>query len=160
MPTARRSSASDAVVADPVAIVRTRADALYRAAIECCHQHDRAAKLFNASEPELEHKHADALCAMCDGSLAELSTAYEAATAHVHPPDTEAWWHKANALWHASREFARRHAGCDALSARLSSRHSSDQLAAMQMEYELEASALLALRHAAEAYRKTRPQLT
>jgi hypothetical protein len=29
----------------------------------------------------------------------------------------------------------------------------------MQMEYELEASALLALRHAAEAYRKTRPEL-
>jgi hypothetical protein len=30
----------------------------------------------------------------------------------------------------------------------------------MQMEYELEASSLLALRHAAEAYRKTRPELT
>jgi hypothetical protein len=29
----------------------------------------------------------------------------------------------------------------------------------MQMEYELEASSLLALRHAAEAYRKTRPEL-
>jgi hypothetical protein len=29
----------------------------------------------------------------------------------------------------------------------------------MQMEYELEASALLALRHAADAYRKARPDL-
>jgi len=146
---------------NPVAIVRARADALYRAAVECCRQHDRAAKLFNTSEPELEHKHADALCAMCDGSLVELSAAYESASAHVHPPaKEEGWWHKANALWHASREYARRHAGCDALSKRLSTKHSPDQLAAMQMEYELEASALLALRHAAEAYRKTRPELT
>ena len=75
MPTSRRSTASDAVAADPVAIVRTRADALYRAAVECCRQHDRSAKLFQSSDPELEHKHADALCAMCDGSLAELSAA-------------------------------------------------------------------------------------
>jgi hypothetical protein len=161
MPTTRRSNAPDAAPADPVAIMRARADALYRAAIECCRQHDRSAKLFNTSEPELEHKHADALCAMCDGSLIELSTAYESASAHVHPPaKEEGWWHKANALWHASREYARRHAGCDALSKRLSAKHSPDQLAAMQMEYELEASALLALRHAADAYRKTRPELT
>ena len=161
MPTSRRTAAPEAAPADPVAIVRARADALYRAAIECCRQHDRAAKLFGSSDPELEHKHADALCAMCDGSLAELSAAYESAGAHVHPSEEKdaAWWHKANALWHASREYARRHAGCDELSKRLSSKHSPDQLAAMQMEYELEASALLALRHAAEAYRKTRPEL-
>lgn len=159
MPTTRRPAARDAAPADPIAIVRARADALYRAAIECCRQHDRAAKLFGSSDPELEHKHADALCAMCDGSLAELSQAYESAAARVQLGKEVDWWHKANALWHASREYARRHAGCDALSKRLASKHSSEQLAAMQMEYELEASALLALRHAAEAYRKTRPEL-
>src|SRR4051794_14770311 len=160
MPTSRRSAAPDAIAADPVAVVRARADALYHAAVECCRQHDRSAKLFHSSEQEeLEHKHADALCAMCDGSLAELSAAYETATAHVHPPEAEGWWHKANALWHASREYQRRHAGCDALSKRVATQHSPDQLAAMQMEYELEASSLLALRHAAEAYRKTRPEL-
>lgn len=140
-------------------LVRARADALYRAAVECCRQHDRSARLHGSSDPELEHKHLDALCAMCDGSLAELAAAYAQAAAHVHPVDDEAWWHKANALWHSSREYERRHAGCDALSKRLSSRHSPEQLGTMQMEYELEASALLALRHAAEAYRKTRPQL-
>jgi len=159
MPTTRRPAAPDAAPSDPIAIVRARADALYRAAIECCRQHDRAAKLFGSSDPELEHKHADALCAMCDGSLAELSQAYESAAAHAQPGGDTDWWHKANALWHASREYARRHAGCDALSKRLSSRHSPEQLATMQMEYELEASALLALRHAADAYRKTRPEL-
>jgi hypothetical protein len=159
MPTTRRSAAPDAAPADPIAIVRARADALYRAAIECCRQHDRAAKLFGNSDPELEHKHADALCAMCDGSLAELSEAYESAAAHVQLGKDVDWWHKANALWHASREYARRHAGCDALSKRVASKHSPEQLAKMQMEYELEASALLALRHAADAYRKTRPEL-
>jgi hypothetical protein len=159
MPNTRRPAAPEAPPVDPVANVRARADALYRGAIECCRQHDRAAKLFGNSDPELEHKHADALCTMCDGSLAELSEAYETAAARVQLGKSDDWWHKANALWHASREFQRRHAGCDALSKRLSSKHSPEQLATMQMEYELEASSLLALRHAADAYRKTRPEL-
>ena len=144
---------------DPVSLVRARADALYRGALECCRQHGRSAQLFGNSDPELEHKHADALCAMCDGSLKELAASYQNAAANVHPSEDEVWWHKANALWHASREYARRHAGCDAMSKRLSSKHSPGQLAQMQMEYELDASALLALRHAAEAYGKTRPAL-
>jgi hypothetical protein len=145
---------------DPMTVVRARADALYRAAIECCRQHDRSAKLSGDEEPELEHKHMDEMCKMCDGSLAEISDAYTRAAAHVHPERDEAWWHKANALWHASREYARRHAGCDALAKRVSGKHSAENLASMQMEYELEASSLLALRHAADAYLKTRPGLT
>jgi hypothetical protein len=161
MPNPRAKTATaPAAPTDPLALVRTRADALYRAAVECCRQHDRAARLHQGSaEPELEHKHVDALCAMCDGSLSEMSAAYESAAASVHPDGDETWWHKANSMWHASREYARRHAGCDDLSHRLSAKHDPKQLSAMQLEYELEASALLALRHAAEAYRKTRPEL-
>ena len=145
---------------DPMSVVRARADALYRAAIECCRQHDRAAKHSGHEEPELEHRHMDELCRMCDGSLAEISDAYSKAAGPVHPERDEAWWHKANTLWHASREYARRHAGCDAIRTRESGGHSADKLGSMQMEYELEASALLALRHAADAYLKTRPGLT
>jgi hypothetical protein len=141
-----------------MSIVLARADALHRAAVECCRQHDRSAKLFGSSDPELEHKHADALCAMCDGSLAELATEYERAAAQVHPGKDEPWWHKANSLWHASREYARRRADGDSSAKRNSSKHSASELAAMQMEYELEASALLALRHAADAYQKARQQ--
>ncbi len=155
----QQSSPADAPT-DPMAAVRTRADALYRAALECCRQHDRAARLHSATEPELEHKHVDAMCKMCDGSLSEMSQAYSDAAADLHPAQEEAWWHKANSLWHASREYARRHAGCDAMSTRLSAKHSPDNLKAMQMEYELAASALLAMRHAADAYRKTRPGLS
>ena len=77
----------------------------------------------------------------------------------VHPDREEPWWHKANSLWHASREYAQHRAACDALSRTLSAKHSPDRLREMQFEYELAASALLALRHAAEAYRKTRPEL-
>ena len=139
--------------------VRARADALYRGAIECCRQHDRAAKLSGDEELELEHRHLDALCAMCDGSLAELSAEYTEAAAHVHPDRDEAWWHKANALWHASREYARRHAGAEASARGNTNSHSADHLGSMQMEYELAASALLALRHAADAYAKTREGL-
>jgi hypothetical protein len=160
MPTSRLDADADAP-ANPLMLARARADALYRAAVECCRQHDRSAKLSGHSDEELERKHADAMCAMCDGSLAELSVAYEKSAAQLHPTDDEAsWWHKANGLWHASREYERRHAGCEAVAKRIATKHSSDQLATMQMEYELEASALLALRHAAEAYRKTRPELT
>ena len=158
MPNATRQTSIPPL--DPMLAVRSRADALYHAAIECCRQHDRAAKLSGDEEPELEHKHIDALCAMCDGSLAELSEAYSQAAGHVHPGRDEAWWHKANALWHASREFARRHAGCNALGRRVSGKHSAENLGSMQMDYELEASSLLALRHAADAYLKTRPGLT
>jgi hypothetical protein len=159
MPNATRQSNS-APAKDPLLVVRARADALYRAAVECCRQHDRSAKLSETDEPELEHRHLDELCHMCDGSLAELSDAYVAAAGGVQIDQDEAWWHKANALWHASREYARRHAGCDEMAKRLSSKHNPDKLSSMQMEYELEASALLALRHAADAYLKTRPGLT
>lgn len=161
MPNARSTSPARAdAPKDPLTLVRTRADALYRAAIECCRQHDRAAKVHKEDgEPELEHKHVDALCAMCDGSLKEMSEAYQTAAANVHPDGEPTWWHKANGMWHASREYERRHAGCDAMSRKVSGKHSPDQLRAMQLEYELEASALLALRHAAEAYAKSRPEL-
>ncbi len=156
MPTKQKA----APITHSTADVQRRADALYRGAVECCRQHDRAARISNAEEPELEHKHLDALCAMCDGGVEELAAAYHEAAGQLHPDGDEAWWHKANALWHASREYARRHAGCEALAKRMSTKHNPDKLAEMQMEYELEASALLALRHAADAYLKTRPGLT
>ncbi|CAN5385311.1 hypothetical protein BH09GEM1_BH09GEM1_06250 [soil metagenome] len=158
MPNASRQSSAPPT--DPMLAVRARADALYRGAIECCRQHDRAAKISGDEEPELEHRHLDALCALCDGSLGELSAEYTDAAANVHPDRDEPWWHKANALWHASREFARRHAACDASVKGVASKRGGSRLVNMQMEYELEASALLALRHAADVYAKTRPGLT
>jgi hypothetical protein len=158
MPNTARKIA-DPPATDPIATVRSCADALYRSALECCRQHDRIARM-TPDDVDLERKHLEALCHTCDGSLTELADAYNAAAGDVKPVADEAWWHKANALWHASREYVRRHAGCDALARTLSAKHSAEKLAGMQMEYELEASSLLALRHAAEAYQKTRPGLS
>lgn len=146
-------------LADRLTLVRARADALYRAAVECCRQHDRAARLVDAGDPDLERRHLEALCNLCDGTLREIADAYEKATAHVHPVEETPWWHRANSLWHASREYVRRHAGCDRIGRRLTGPRDAQRLGAMQVEYELEASALLALRQAAEAYRHARPDL-
>ncbi len=158
MPNATRKTV-DAPTLDPVASVRASADAMYRSALECCRQHDRIAKLVS-DEPDVERKHLEAMCHMCDGSLTELADAYRTAAGEVGTAADEDWWHRAERpLRTPSREYKRRHAGCDALVKTLSARHSAQKLAGMQMEYELEASALLALRHAAEAYQKTRPGL-
>jgi hypothetical protein len=160
MPNASRQTTA-APTQDPMIAVRNRADALYRAAIECCRQHDRAAKLSDTEEPELEHTHLDALCKMCDRALVEIAEQYSSAAANAVPNQDEEWWHKANALWHASREYNRRHAGADKLGKSVSAKqHPATKLGSMQMEYELEASALLALRHAAASYLKTRPGLS
>ena len=94
----------------------------------------------------------------CDRMLARMAEAYEKEGARTHPDgDDEAWWHKANALWHASREFARRHLESDRAARRTSTKHAPAALAQLNMEYELEASAMLALRQSLDAYRKVRP---
>ena len=68
----------------------------------------------------------------------------------------EAFWHAANTMWHAARDYGRRHTECDAATAKLTS-HSSEKFGALNVEYELEASALLGLKNAMGAYRKLRP---
>ena len=61
-------------------------------------------------------------------------------------------------LWHASKEYIRRHASCEGMSKRVS-KQSRTRLAELTLSFDLEASALLALRMAADAYRTTRPEL-
>jgi hypothetical protein len=141
----------------PVEVVRDCADALFRAAIECCHQADRLSRLSAKSSIDLEQDAALQQCEACNDTLRRLTEAYEKASADVKPTGKdEQWWHRANALWLASREFIRRHRGCDASSRELKE-HGPDRLNELQTEYELEASAVLALRHAADAYRQDRP---
>ena len=141
----------------PVELVRDCADALFRAAVECCHQADRLSRLSGKSAIDLEQDEASMQCEACNDTLRKLTEAYEKASAEVKPTGAdEQWWHRANALWLASREFNRRHRGCLDASRELKE-HGPDRLNALQTEYELEASALLALKHAAEAYRQDRP---
>ncbi len=157
MPKSPAKAAVSEPAKSPVEVVRDCADALFRAAIECCHQADRLSRLSGKSSIDLEQDAASLQCEACNDTLRKLTDAYEKASASVKPTGKdEQWWHHANALWLASREFLRRHRGCDAASRELQ-KHGPDRLSELQTEYELEASAVLALRHAADAYRQDRP---
>jgi hypothetical protein len=158
MPKSRTKALRESVeTRSPVQLIRDAADAMFRAATEVCHQHDRASRVHAKSAVAEEVEAAQRACAHCDEVLGQLSTAYEQTAANIHPTgEDERWWRRANALWLASKEYLRRNGGCDAAS-REFKEHGPGRLDTLHMEYELEASALLALRHAAEAYKKDRP---
>ncbi|HVT40367.1 MAG TPA: hypothetical protein VHE78_15095 [Gemmatimonadaceae bacterium] len=132
------------------------ADAMLRSAVEACRHHERVASLQQKGCDEDELQHAAAVCELSHKQLAERTTAYEATAAAGRGATDDALWHAANVLWHASREYARRHRSCDTASSRMVN-HSTEKLGELTMEYELAASALLALRHAIAGYRKLRP---
>jgi len=143
----------------PVEMARVNADAIYRAAVDVWHHHERHGRLVGRPTLVAEHRVASEMCRLCDDALGGMVQAYEQCAARLHPEGDDAeWWHKANSLWHASREYLRRHDECDRLSSRVGTHNPAD-LAARVLEFDLEASAVLALRHAAEAYRRTRPDL-
>jgi hypothetical protein len=157
LPKSRNAAPTTRELKTPVQLARDAADAMARAAAECCRQHDRVSRVHGKSEQDAELEAAQQSCDHCDETLSALSSAYHEVAASVQPKgDDEQWWHKANALWLASREYLRRHSFTDRASRDLKS-HDQAQLEKLQTEFELEASALLGLRHAADAYLKDRP---
>jgi len=134
------------------------ADALVRAAVAACRQHQGVARLLAKGSADDELREVAELCDACLRHLAKRTTAYEAAAATGKGKTDDAVWHAANALWHSSRDYARRHHFCDTLHSK-SGKHSSDHFATLHTEYELEASALLALRNVIASYRKLRPEV-
>jgi hypothetical protein len=137
--------------------LRDKADALYRAASECHQQHTRHAKLVDDDAPDDEQREALEAAFISDDSLATAMTAYEGAKDHGPAHADDAWWHKANMLWHASRAFIRRHDNCEGLSKRVQN-GSPNRLARLTLSFDLEASSLLNLRMAADSYRSVRPE--
>lgn len=159
MPTRNRKSSERSEPAlPPAAVARDHADALFRASMECCRQHDRFARLLAKGHVDSEEDAAQDLCHACDSTLQRMAESYAAAAAALQRADRDGWWRQANALWIAAREYVRHHAGCDA-SARRVARHDADRLGALHLEFELEASALLALRQACDGYARVRPGL-
>ena len=143
-----------------VATFYQRADALCRSALECCRQHERLSKLVRDGAIGAEQRAAESLVSVAGDALVDMAAAYEAAATRVCAERDGACWQAANGLWMASREYARRQ--------RMSSRsarslgdgkHSTQRLAELAVDYDLEASALLQLRQAAESYRRLRPQV-
>ena len=146
----------------PLDVLRVRADRLARAARESCHQHRRCASYCERQDVDATELAAMLdLAALADRQLAEAAEAYAKAGARLHPEGDDAvWWHKANGLWHAAREHVRRHAIGDGLARRVASEHSVERLGELHIEFELEASALLSLRQAADEYCTARPTAT
>jgi hypothetical protein len=140
----------------PTQRVRASADQLYRAASECVRQRERYAKLVASSAADAELESTLRLASLCDELLDQAVQAYEDAVAKDGGAKSEAWWHPANSLWLASREYARRHKEVDESSRRLGA-HSPSKLTELTLQYDLEASALLALDHALASYRKCCP---
>jgi hypothetical protein len=154
--TKQRRTATPAAAVVPQPTICDKADVLFRSAAECCRQHHRYARLVEMETDESEQQAALKLVAASDEQLASAAAAYEASCMKVNGERRDEWWHKANNLWHACREYARRHSLSDRASGEFRA-HDRSKLTALEVEYELEASALLALQQAVEAYRKLRP---
>ncbi|MCC6318532.1 MAG: hypothetical protein IT361_12680 [Gemmatimonadaceae bacterium] len=136
------------IIAGPRAV----ADRLYRAAAECVRQRQRYGALVEAGTAEEEQRAALKVASLCDTLLQETIEAYEKAPINGASKEEE-WYRKAITLWQASRDYERRHTATDASTRRVGSA-SPAELKSLAMEYDLEASALLALQHALSAYRK------
>lgn len=141
----------------PTLRVRGQADVLYRAASECVRQRGRYATLVASSAGDSELESSWRLVSLCDDLLAEAVQSYEQVVAKDGGAANEPWWHPANSLWMASREYVRRHKEVDESSRRLGA-HSPAKLTELALQYDLEASALLALDHALASYRKCCPE--
>lgn len=153
----QRRTAAREVAATPEPTVCDKADVLFRSAAECCRQHRRYARLVDMGTDESEQRAALRLVAASDEQLAEATKEYESSCMHANGQRHDEWWHRANNLWHACREYARRHSLSDRASGEFRA-HDLTKLTSLRMEYELEASALLAMQQAVDAYRKARPE--
>lgn len=153
--------AADETGRDPITVFYQKADALYRCALECCRQHERLAHLVKLGALPAEQRAAQSLVHLADDALLELAAAYERAAAKGHPDRSDPCWNAANGLWMASREYARRQR-CSERAGRgigEGGDRSSARLGELALDYDLEASALLLLRQATDAFRKVRPHV-
>lgn len=132
------------------------ADSLFRSAAECCRQQARIGRVLDLHCSEEELEAVIEVSVLCVRILNDAVARYAALGSENHNGMEEPTWHAANTLWHASREYARRHLSCSVKSAKMS-RHSASHLGELAIEYELKASAVLALRYATEQYQKVRP---
>jgi hypothetical protein len=132
---------------------RGTADRMFRAAMECIRQRERYARLVASGAHDLEQLAALRVAIVCDEILDEAVAAYEKLAKEPSHGDDE-WRRQANALWHAAREYRRRPAGNNLAPTAPGKGGSLQKLA---LEYDLEASALLALKLALGGFRQICP---
>jgi hypothetical protein len=152
-----RSRMQQIPLSSPHAALIDIADTLYRTAAEACTQHRRYADLVERSAADAEQKTARYAVRNADDALDEAVDLYEVACLKETNHGDDAWWHKANMVWRAAKEYLRHHATSDRLT-RSTAGHGPAALMELSIEYKLEASALLRLRHTIDAYREVRPE--
>lgn len=154
------SRSAAALADDPSAVAPSPlscSDALARTAAETCRQHERLARLMHLGVEQSELEAAHAMVDTIDLALAEGVKHFEKTCAKVAVTEQADVRQAANAMWLAAREYLRRHSIAEKASRQIAQRD-ADTLSDLQMEYELEASALLALKQAMSAYQKLRPE--
>lgn len=157
MPNSKGTTAKGGALAvNEQASLQCAADNMLRSASECCRQQARIGRVLDLQCGEEELEAVIEVSVLCVRILAESCERYAAVGSGSRDGLDEATWHAANTLWHASREYTRRHDSCNVKSAQMS-RHSANHLGELAVEYELKASAVLALRYAVEQYQKVRP---
>lgn len=132
-------------------------DALCRTAAETCHQRDRRARLIQIHAPLWELAAAEALVDTCDLALEEAITEFNKEGTDSPASDAIELRKTANALWLAARDYIRRMSIASRAARQIGQQHDADALSGLRMEYEFEASSLLALKQAVAAYLKLRP---
>ena len=141
-------------VITPIAVV----DALCRTANETCRQRDRRARLSNLGAAKWELSAAEAVVDACDLSVEEGVREFEKQCRKDPVSDSPEIRQAASSLWLAAREYIRRLSIANRASRQLSQSHDADDFSDIHLEYELEASSLLALKQAVGVYSKLRPE--
>lgn len=163
--TAQRSSVGRTATAakpvtTPAAALIDIADTLYRTAAASCIEHRRYADLVERAASDVEQRSARASVRSCDEALDEAVDLYELACLEESNHADDAWWHRSNMVWRAAKEYLRHHASSDKMTRGSGPGHGVAELMELTIEYKLEASALLRLRHTTESYKDTRPELS
>ena len=124
---------------------------MFRSAMECIRQRERYARLVASGAHDHEQQSALRVALVCDEILDEAVAAYEKLAKEPSQGDDE-WRRQANGLWHAAREYRRRPTNSSS-----GAQVKGSGLQQLAMEYDLEASALLALKLALGGFRQICP---
>jgi hypothetical protein len=131
------------------------ADALARTADECSRQRERLSRLIARNVGRAELTAAHAIVDTCDLALEECLSSYESACSRTAIAD-DAVRKSASLLWHAARDYLRRCSSAEQAAQQLR-QHDAEKFGDLHFAFELEASAVLALRQACGAFVKLRP---
>jgi len=147
----RKGAAKQRPEMDAKAALSEIAELLSAAATKSCGAHRRYSELVKAGSHVAEQKTALKGLRAVDEILDEAVDLYEVACLQDPNHGDDPWWHRANMVWRTAKEYLRHQVASNRLT-RWGSDHGHAELRELNIEYELEASALLRMRHAVDLY--------